>query len=118
MSFTISSDYRGCRGLRPWLSGTMLIAMLAVSACSSPANSEPEAARLLEPVTAESLVAESSSDDPAIGDPASGDAVGGRSLVDSEELIGLGELGLLPSLLQTFGAGIDCEFDDAFSTCQ
>ncbi len=47
--------------------------------------------------------------------PAAGD---GESLVDAEELIGLGEIGLLPSLLQTLSPGIDCDFDDAYSTCQ
>ncbi len=86
----------------------MLIVILVVLAvgCSTPASSYPEAAER-----------------PELSEPAppklpQGAAIGGQSLIDSEELIGLGELGLLPSLLQTFGAGIDCDFDDAFSTCQ
>ena len=49
--------------------------------------------------------------------PETGTRSGGRRL-DSDELVGLGELGLLPSLLQTLGTGIDCDFDDALSTCQ
>ncbi len=80
-----------------------MIVVLAVG-CSTPASSYPEAAEPLESV------------DPAV--VAQEAPSSGQSLVDSEELIGLGELGLLPSLLQTFGAGIDCDFDDAFSTCQ
>ncbi len=93
----------------------MLVTILAVStACST----EPEAtARLLEPSAP--AVPNTPQDAAVEGDSIRGDSGrGGQGLVDSEELIGLGELGLLPSLLQTFGARIDCDFDDAFSTCQ
>ncbi len=38
--------------------------------------------------------------------------------IDSEQLVGFGELGLLPSLLQSLGPVGQCDFDDAFSTCQ
>ena len=48
----------------------------------------------------------------------SGRRRGGQSPIEADELVGLGELGLLPSLLQSFGTGIDCDFDDALSTCQ
>ncbi len=111
MSFKISSDVRGSRGPGPWCSEAvfclLIVALAVTAACSAPASSEPEAAvRLAEP--SESVAAE----------PAPDVESGGQGLVDSEELIGLGELGLLPSLLQSFGAGIDCDFDDAFSTCQ
>ena len=85
----------------------MLIVLLALLAAScSPGAPASQGAVAEPPEAVESPVAT----------PAA--ASGGQSLVDSEELIGLGELGLLPSLLQTFGAGIDCDFDDAFSTCQ
>lgn len=49
--------------------------------------------------------------------PESGARRSGQS-IDSDDLVGLGELGLLPSLLQTLGTGIHCDFDDALSTCQ
>ena len=42
----------------------------------------------------------------------------GSSSIESDELIALGEFGLLPSLLQTINTGVDCDFDDALSTCQ
>ena len=97
--------------LRIAMSSVLWLVLLA-SGCSPEAggapgvaSSEASAARLLEPSEA------------AAGS-SSGPAGGGQSLVDSEELIGLGELGLWPSLFQTFGTGIDCDFDDAFSTCQ
>lgn len=121
MSSTSSSDRRESRGPRPkgasfglpHLVGMTLIAMLAVTAaCTTPASSEPEAARLLEPPDSAEVAGEATA-----GDPGGGGAGGGGGLVDSEELIGLGELGLLPSLLQSFGT-LDCEFEDAFSTCQ
>ncbi len=105
MSYTISEHHPERRRIERWRSGLLaLIAVFAVlAACSEPASSEPEApARLLETPAA----------------VAAASAGGGQSLVDSDELIGLGELGLLPSLLQTFGTGIECDFDDAFSTCQ
>lgn len=38
--------------------------------------------------------------------------------LDPDELVGIGELGLLPSLLQALDTGVECDFDDAFSTCQ
>ncbi len=88
---------------RPWQLAVFLLIALVPAACSAPAGSEPEAAAagLLEAPAASQ------------GSPA-----GGQSLVDSEDLLGLGELGLLPSLLQSLGTGTECDFDDAFSTCQ
>ena len=41
-----------------------------------------------------------------------------RREIDAEQLVGFGELGLLPSLLQSLGPVGQCDFDDAFSTCQ
>ncbi len=82
--------------------------MAVLTACTSPAGSDPEAAAAAGQVEAPERAA------------AGGGGPGrlGQSLVDSEELIGLGELGLLPSLLQSLGTGSDCDFDDALSTCQ
>ncbi len=110
MTYTTSSDAPGTRCLGAWL---LILTLAVTAACSAPAGSEPEAAPLLG---SPGVVAESS---PEAGDQPGelSQPVGGQT-ADSEELIGLGELGLLPSLLQTFGAGIDCDFDDAFSTCQ
>ncbi len=118
MMLKINSDWRESRGApRRGASGLsrvlLLIAMLVATACT-PASSEPEATALPLASSEPTATGDSVIDDPVIGDSAGG----GRNLVDSEELIGLGELGLLPSLLQTFGARIDCDFDDAFSTCQ
>lgn len=105
--------------VRSWFARVLLsIAILVVAPACAPAGSEPEvAASPLETSEPEMTGV----DDPVTGDPDpdAGDSVGGgQSLIDSEELIGLGELGLLPSLVQTFGARIDCDFEDAFSTCQ
>lgn len=82
------------------LIGSLLILVVGCSPTSL--ESQAEAAEALEPSVPESSRA----------------GTGGQSLLDSDELIGLGELGLLPSLLPAFGAGIDCDFDDALSTCQ
>ncbi len=81
------------------------MSLLVLAVGCSPTSLESQAA---EPVQSSSETAS----------PSPPPATGGGSLVDSEELIGLGELGLLPSLLPSFGAGLDCDFDDALSTCQ
>ncbi len=83
--------------------------MVAVTACSAPGSSEL--------VTDASPVAGDAPADPDAAPAAISTARRVQSL-DSDELVGLGELGLLPSLFQTFGTGIDCDFDDALSTCQ
>lgn len=44
--------------------------------------------------------------------------VGGGGAVDSEELVELGEFGLLPSLLEALSPGDDCDPSDPFSNCQ
>ena len=108
---TSSSERPGCRGLRLRLLSLFLSPVLLAAACTAPASSEPEA-----PAAARILEAPEPTAEPtprAEGETAGG----GQGLIDSEELIGLGELGLLPSLLQSFGA-VECDFDDAFSTCQ
>ncbi len=83
---------------------------VAVGACSAPGNSEA--------VTDGS--APVAGDAPAGPDEAPATTSTGRrgQSLGSDDLIGLGELGLLPSLIQTLGTGIDCDFDDALSTCQ
>ena len=91
---------------------------LTLAACSAPGSSEPArdgsgpvAGDLSHPPEAQS------SEAPASATPGTGTRRRGAGL-ESDELVGLGELGLLPSLLQTFSTGIDCDFDDALSTCQ
>ncbi len=109
MTTTIRKDSRRPAVSRRWLPAVYLLIVLPALACTGPAGPESEArqsARLLEPAEPGPVAAGS--------EPIRQ----GHGLVDSEELIGLGELGLLPSLLQGLGTGFECDFDDAFSTCQ
>ncbi len=87
-----------------------LLIALVPAACTAPAGSEPEASSAAGQVETEPAAA------PATA--GGGPVRRGQSLAGSEDLIGLGELGLLPSLIQSLGAGLDCDFDDALSTCQ
>lgn len=93
-----------------------MVSALVPAACTAPGNSEPAKAISSAPVA----VAEQLDEGAESGRPEEAVVTSrrGRSPIDSEELIGLGELGLLPALFQTLGTGIDCDFDDALSTCQ
>ncbi len=104
MKLEICCDRSWPTVLRRLLVVCVLVALLPV-ACTAPASSEPAAAG-------------EAPESAAKPEPAAGQIRRGQTLVDSEELIGLGELGLLPALLQSLGTGSECDFDDALSTCQ
>ena len=98
----------------------MFLAVLILAVSCAPASSNPVDSTGPAPGTAapqETYPEEA----PATGieeqEPAD-NAKTGRSSFESEDLFGLGEIGLLPALLQSFGTAIDCDFDDALSTCQ
>ncbi|MCP3960463.1 MAG: hypothetical protein GY719_21675 [bacterium] len=105
--------------------GVPLTVLILLGACASPERPAPaETAGGAGPVEAKRLVADPQHDDStekllddhAVNEQPAQRRSGGS--LDSEDLVGLGELGLLPALLESFGTSIDCDFDDALSTCQ
>ena len=86
--------------------------------CSGPGP--PEATDLLDRGALEDPGGDRHEDAEAAGGATDSTAAssGRRRGVDSEELVGLGELGLLPTLIQALSPGIDCDPGDPFSNCQ
>lgn len=107
-----------------WTTTCLLTVLALIGACAVPEGQAPAEAAGPAPQEASPLA---SDQPPEAGSENQGnDATeneqptprrSGGSL-DSDELVGLGELGLLPALLESFGTSIDCDFDDALSTCQ
>ncbi len=97
-----------------WL-GAALMALtllgLTFGACS---GAPPEASELLDSGAAAATTTEPESSvttNSRSSRPSSGS-------LESEELVGLGELGLLPSLIQSLSPSTGCDLDDPFSSCQ
>lgn len=101
----------------------LVFAAILAAACSGPAPHQPrelfDRGPALEnetPTLGSSMGRQESSEDRS--QPAAGDERSPGPALDTEELVGLGEFGLLPSLLEALSPGSDCDPDDPMSPCQ
>lgn len=103
--------------------GLLLIGLmptLVLGSCSGPGRSE--ATDLIDRSAIQESVEEPEPRDRAegahTGSEAEPNRPASRGTIDSEELVGLGEFGLLPTLLQALSPSVACDPDDPFGNCQ
>jgi len=108
---TLGSRVLGC------LLGGLLI-VLGACAPQAPAGDLAGA----EPVAAQSSGDTAVSPEPSAStEPAERNGAGNNtvsSTTSTEDLVGAGEMGLLPSLFGSFGPSVECDSGDAFDSCQ
>ena len=107
--------------LGSWVLGCLLGALLIVVGACAPQAPAGDLAGA-EPVAAQSSGDTAVSSEPSVStEPAQRDGAGNNSAsstISTEDLVGAGEMGLLPSLFGSFGPSVECDSGDAFDSCQ